>query len=140
MVRFMKRGENVLAIVRRFSFFECRASRDIESELSQCSRTRPQWEISSFPKTIDQALNRYPLCTPTKRRILPPIILCQVKPNSAVTSDMVREHVGRELGSYMKPSDVMFVTESLPRTAVGKISRRVARDTYLLNLNCVATR
>lgn len=63
MVRFMKRGENVLAIVRRFSFFECRASRDIESELSQCSRTRPQWEISSFPKTIDQALNRYPLCT-----------------------------------------------------------------------------
>lgn len=60
-----------------------------------------------------------------------PIVLCQVSPDASVSSEKVREHVSRELGSYMKPSDVMIGTEKLPRTAVGKISRRAARDAYL---------
>ncbi|MBL0143489.1 MAG: acyl--CoA ligase [Betaproteobacteria bacterium] len=60
-----------------------------------------------------------------------PIVLCQASPDASVSSEKVREYVARELGSYMKPTDVMIRTEKLPRTAVGKISRRAARDVYL---------
>ncbi len=60
-----------------------------------------------------------------------PVVVCQVDPNAAFSEDQIREHVGRELGSYMKPSAVVFGEQVLPRTALGKISRRDARKTYL---------
>ena len=60
-----------------------------------------------------------------------PVVLCQVRPDMPVSTEHVREHVARALGSYMKPSDVVIGTDMLPRTAVGKISRRAARDAYL---------
>lgn len=60
-----------------------------------------------------------------------PIVSCQVSPEAGVSAEQVREHVGRALGSYMKPGEVMLAAEPLPRTAVGKISRRAAREAYL---------
>ena len=60
-----------------------------------------------------------------------PIVVCRVGPGAPISSDSVREHVARELGSYMKPADVVIRSETLPRTAVGKISRRAAREAYL---------
>jgi len=60
-----------------------------------------------------------------------PVVVCRVSPGASLTAERVREQVSRDLGSYMKPSHVAIGREMLPRTAVGKISRRAARDAYL---------
>lgn len=60
-----------------------------------------------------------------------PVVACQVRPGASVSAEAVRERISRELGSYMKPSHVVIGHDALPRTAVGKISRRGAREAFL---------
>ena len=41
--------------------------------------------------------------------------------------EAVRNHVGKEIGTFAKPDDIRF-TDSLPKTRSGKIMRRLLRD------------
>jgi acetyl-CoA synthetase len=48
------------------------------------------------------------------------------KPSDALR-DTLRNHVGKEIGSFAKPDDIRF-TDALPKTRSGKIMRRLLRD------------
>ena len=88
-------------------------------------------ELERIVNQIDGVLEVAAFGIPHERWGETPIVLCQISPGAPVSVEQVREHVARELGSYMKPADVAIGTGMLPRTAVGKISRRAAREAYL---------
>ncbi|MFA7665790.1 MAG: class I adenylate-forming enzyme family protein, partial [Burkholderiaceae bacterium] len=88
-------------------------------------------ELERIVNQIDGVLEVAAFGIPHERWGETPIVLCQISPGAPVSAEQVREHVARELGSYMKPADVAIGTGMLPRTAVGKISRRTAREAYL---------
>ncbi|KGE04613.1 AMP-binding protein [Pseudohaliea rubra] len=52
-----------------------------------------------------------------------------LKPGHTVAADTLVEFVARRLASYKKPRAVLF-TETIPKTAVGKINRKALRDRY----------
>ncbi|MFG2588891.1 class I adenylate-forming enzyme family protein [Streptomyces sp. NPDC048438] len=51
----------------------------------------------------------------------------RVSPDSAVTADALREHVGRSLAAFKVPAHVLVTREPLPRNATGKILKRELR-------------
>lgn len=57
-----------------------------------------------------------------------PVMVCRRRPDTVVSPDQIRSAVAERLGSYMKPSRVVFVDDALPRSTVGKIARRAVRD------------
>ncbi|MCZ7559324.1 MAG: hypothetical protein M5U30_04115 [Burkholderiaceae bacterium] len=57
--------------------------------------------------------------------------VCQVKRGSKITDSDIMSLVAKEIGSYMKPSKVQLVFDSLPKSAVGKISRKLMREAFL---------
>ncbi|CBL45559.1 predicted AMP-dependent synthetase and ligase [gamma proteobacterium HdN1] len=59
-----------------------------------------------------------------------PYVMVKVKDVAAVTAEELIELCAQELGSYKKPSHVQIGTESLPRTPVGKISRKMIRAPF----------
>jgi len=50
-----------------------------------------------------------------------------------VTAEDIQALCGARLGSYKKPSEVVFRTETLPKSPVGKIQRKVLRAPYWAN-------
>ena len=56
--------------------------------------------------------------------------LIEVKPGIAVTMEGLRAHAAEHLASYKLPRHVMIVS-ALPRSAGGKLLRRVARERFL---------
>ena len=50
--------------------------------------------------------------------------------DSGLTDQAVIEACSRTLGSYKKPAKVVFRSEALPRSPVGKIQRKVIREPY----------
>lgn len=67
--------------------------------------------------------------TPDERWGETPMAVC-VTDGTPVTQDEIIELCSTRLGSYKKPSRVDFRTEPLPRTPVGKISRKQLRAPY----------
>lgn len=59
-----------------------------------------------------------------------PYAIVMVKDVSAVTEHELIELCAVELGSYKKPIKVEIRSESLPRTPVGKVSRKLIRTPY----------
>ncbi len=59
-----------------------------------------------------------------------PLALCVVRPEAQVTEAELIARVADELGSYMKPSRVVFQTEPLLRSVVGKLNRKAMREPY----------
>ncbi len=59
-----------------------------------------------------------------------PYAIVMVTDIDAVTEHDLIEMCARELGSYKKPIKVEIRTESLPRTPVGKVSRKLIREPY----------
>jgi acyl-CoA synthetase (AMP-forming)/AMP-acid ligase II len=59
-----------------------------------------------------------------------PLALCAVRPGFGVTEAEIIELVAAELGSYKKPAQVVFQTEPLSRSPVGKIKRKAMREPY----------
>jgi acyl-CoA synthetase (AMP-forming)/AMP-acid ligase II len=59
-----------------------------------------------------------------------PIAICVVRAGARVTEQDLIAQVTGELGSYLKPSKVVFQTQPLARSAVGKIDRRTMREPY----------
>lgn len=59
-----------------------------------------------------------------------PLALCVVRPGHQVTESEIIEHTTSELGSYKKPAQVVFQTEPLTRSPVGRIKRKALREPY----------
>jgi len=59
-----------------------------------------------------------------------PMAVCTVDPGATVTEAEIIDLVTERLGSYKKPSQVTFTTESLPKSVVGKLQRKVLREPY----------
>ncbi|HEX5118081.1 MAG TPA: AMP-binding protein [Pseudonocardiaceae bacterium] len=59
-----------------------------------------------------------------------PLALVVVDPERPVTPETVVAACVRRLGSYKKPGRVRITTEPLPRTPLGKISRKLLREPY----------
>ena len=62
-----------------------------------------------------------------------PLELCVVRPGHQVTETQTIDLVSAELGSYKKPTQVVFQTEPLTRSPVGKIMRKAMREPYWAN-------
>jgi len=59
-----------------------------------------------------------------------PVAICVVEPGAKATEEEVIELCRDRLGSYKKPSKVLFQLDPLPRSAVGKIQRSVLSAPY----------
>lgn len=59
-----------------------------------------------------------------------PMAVCQIAEGDTVDADEIVALVTDRMGSYMKPTLVEFRTEPLPKTLVGKLSRRTLRDPH----------
>ncbi len=60
-------------------------------------------------------------------------VFCVLRPDNEATPELaeqVRREIGRQLGSALRPEEVLFVHD-LPKTRNSKIMRRVIRATYL---------
>lgn len=91
-----------------------------------------------YPSDLERVVNDHPEVLETAAFGIPhekwgetPVVVCRVAPGAELSSESVQRHVADRLGSYMKPSQVQFTDAPLPRSAVGKIGRRLARDQYL---------
>jgi len=59
-----------------------------------------------------------------------PMAVCRVDDPGEMRVDEIAELVATRMGSYMKPTRIDFTTEPLPKTLVGKLSRRTLRDPF----------
>jgi acyl-CoA synthetase (AMP-forming)/AMP-acid ligase II len=59
-----------------------------------------------------------------------PLALCVVAPGANVAEQELIERCRERLGSYKKPSRVELRTEPLPKSAVGKLQRKLLREPY----------
>lgn len=59
-----------------------------------------------------------------------PLALCVVAADSDITEDDVVAMCGDRLGSYKKPGRVIFQTDPVPKSPVGKVQRKVLREPY----------
>lgn len=91
-----------------------------------------------YPGELEKIISGHPdvleVCVfgvPDKKWGETPVAVCQVKRGSKVTDQDIISMVAREIGSYMKPSKVQLVFDSLPKSAVGKISRKLMREEFL---------
>ncbi len=50
-----------------------------------------------------------------------PLAVVHLKPGMSATSDELRHHVAQKLAAFKVPVDVIFLPETLPRNANGKI-------------------
>ena len=62
-----------------------------------------------------------------------PLALVVADPAAGLEEAAIIEICRERLGSYKKPSQVAFQSESLPRSPVGKIQRKVLREAYWAN-------
>ena len=59
-----------------------------------------------------------------------PMAVCRVsEPNEMIPEEII-DLVAKKMGSYLKPTRVEFTTEPLPKTLVGKLSRRTLREPF----------
>jgi len=59
-----------------------------------------------------------------------PVAVCVVADPDAFTQEAIIERCKTSLGSYKKPSQVLFQTEPLPKSPVGKVQRKVLREQF----------
>jgi len=59
-----------------------------------------------------------------------PAAVCVVVGEAKVTESEIIELCGKQLGSYKKPGRVIFQTDPLPKSPVGKIQRKVLREPF----------
>lgn len=82
--------------------------------------------IASHPAVIEVAV----FGIPHERWGETPMAVCQVSDPGAICEADVIDLVVSRIGSYMKPTRVEFITDPLPKTLVGKLSRRTLREPH----------
>lgn len=87
-------------------------------------------ELENVIATHEQVIEVVVIGVPHDRFGESPVALVMVKDPSKITEAEIIDLCAKELGSYKKPSAVEIRTESLPRTPVGKVSRKLIRAPY----------
>jgi acyl-CoA synthetase (AMP-forming)/AMP-acid ligase II len=82
--------------------------------------------IADHPEVVEVAV----FGVPDERWGETPMAVCVVDDGAAVTGDDIVELVRTRLGSYKKPGRVELTTDPLPKSAVGKVQRKVLREPY----------
>ena len=82
--------------------------------------------ISSLPGVREVAV----VGAPAERWGETPVAVVVVNPGATLTKEEVIQVCAQQLGSYKKPSQVVLQSEPLPRTPVGKIQRKLVRETF----------
>ena len=82
--------------------------------------------IANHPKVIEVAV----FGVPHAKWGETPMAVCQVADATGVSEQEVIDLVAERMGSYLKPTRVAFTTDPLPKTLVGKLSRRTLREPY----------
>ncbi|MFV8267710.1 class I adenylate-forming enzyme family protein [Mycolicibacterium peregrinum] len=82
--------------------------------------------ISDHPDVVEVAVFGIPDATWGET----PVAVCTVVPGATVTEQEIRSRVAERLGSYKQPAQVLFQSEPLPRSVVGKLVRRTLREPY----------
>jgi acyl-CoA synthetase (AMP-forming)/AMP-acid ligase II len=82
--------------------------------------------IADHPKVIEVAV----FGIPHDKWGETPMAVCRVDRIEEVTQEEIADLVATRMGSYMKPTRVEFTTDPLPKTVVGKLSRRTLRDPH----------
>lgn len=59
-----------------------------------------------------------------------PMVVCRVADTNELSEQDVIDLIAQRMGSYLKPTRVEFTTEPLPKTLVGKLSRRTLREPF----------
>lgn len=90
-------------------------------------------ELENVIATIPEIIEVVAFPVPSERFGQAPHVIVVVKNENDVTEDQVKNLCADELGSYKKPATVEIRTESLPRTPVGKVSRKMIREPYWEN-------
>lgn len=90
-----------------------------------------------YPAELENVIVSHPavdevavFSVPSERWGESPAAVCVVKDLAAVTEDDIIELVAKHLGSYKKPALVVIRTEPLPKSAAGKILKRVLREPH----------
>jgi len=90
-----------------------------------------------WPSEIEQVIARHPdvievavFGVPHPKWGESPVAHCMVRAGSAPDEAGLIETVGAEIGSYKKPSKIVFQSDPLPRSPVGKIMRKRLREPY----------
>ena len=58
-----------------------------------------------------------------------PLALLVLKPGHEVTVEQIHQHLSTAFAKWQLPDNVLFV-ESLPKTSVGKLNKKVIRTEY----------
>ncbi|MCU1344987.1 MAG: putative fatty-acid--CoA ligase [Acidimicrobiia bacterium] len=82
-------------------------------------------ELMGNPKVADAAV----IGVPDDRWGERPLAVVVVKPDQALTTEEVREFLRGKVATWQIPDHVVF-TAALPRTSVGKVSKKELRDEY----------
>ena len=90
-----------------------------------------------WPSELEQVIAHHPGITEVAVFGVPhpkwgeaPLALCVVRPGHQVVETDIIDLVAAELGSYKKPAQVVFQTEPLTRSPVGKIMRKAMREPF----------
>ncbi|BCJ87973.1 class I adenylate-forming enzyme family protein [Effusibacillus dendaii] len=89
-----------------------------------------------YPREVEEVLYQHPAVmeaavvgVPDEKWVESVKAFVVLRPGSTVSEDEIIAFCKERLASYKKPSSVEFV-ESLPKSAVGKVVRRLLRDPY----------
>jgi acyl-CoA synthetase (AMP-forming)/AMP-acid ligase II len=82
--------------------------------------------IADHPEVIEVAV----FAVPDPRWGETPMAVVCTAPAAVVSEAEIIELCARRLGSYKKPSGVVFTTKPLPKSVVGKLQRKVLREPY----------
>lgn len=82
--------------------------------------------LSSHPEVVEAAV----FAAPDERWGETPIAVCTVIDGASVDPKDLVQLCADRLGSYKRPRDVILTSEPLPKSAVGKIQRKVLREPY----------
>jgi acyl-CoA synthetase (AMP-forming)/AMP-acid ligase II len=82
--------------------------------------------IADHPDVIEVAV----FAVPDPRWGETPMAVVCTTPGAALSEAEITELCARRLGSYKKPSRVVFTTDPLPKSVVGKLQRKVLREPY----------
>lgn len=87
-------------------------------------------ELENVLATHEQVIEVVAFGVPHERFGESPYAIVMVKDPAQVNEQELIDMCAEELGSYKKPIKVEIQTESLPRTPVGKVSRKLIRAPY----------
>jgi acyl-CoA synthetase (AMP-forming)/AMP-acid ligase II len=90
-----------------------------------------------WPAELENAIARHPevlevavFGMPHERWGETPVAVCVVSDPAIVSGEEIIRLCAEDLGSYKKPGVVHFQTESLPKSPVGKVQRKVLRERF----------